>query len=155
MRATFSRPSLATAITTAALLAACAPTPPTPGPGPAPSSTPRVSSNMVEGTVTWRERIALPPDTVLVVQLQDTSRADAPAQVVSQQTIRLLNLQPPFHIQLPVEANRLNPSAQYTVSARVTSNAGNRLLFINDTAHPVLTRGAGNRADMVLVRTGP
>ncbi|MEG2817811.1 MAG: YbaY family lipoprotein [Comamonas sp.] len=114
-----------------------------------------IPPNMVEGTVTWRERIALPPDAVLAIQLQDTSRADASAQVVSQQTIRLLSLQPPFNIRPPVTANRLNPSARYTVCARVTSNAGNRLLFINDTAHPVLTRGAGNRADMVLVGTSP
>ncbi|WP_223683810.1 YbaY family lipoprotein [Klebsiella aerogenes] len=29
---------------------------------------------------------------------------------------------------------------------------GNQLIFTNDTVHPVLTRGAGPKVDMVLVR---
>ena len=33
----------------------------------------------VSGTATYRERMALPPDAVLEVKLQDVSLADAPA----------------------------------------------------------------------------
>lgn len=136
------RTALATVLA-AALLAACAQT------QPAPNAPVRV----VVGSVDLRERVALPADAVLVVQLQDTSRADAAAPVVSQQSVRLEGLQPPYKFNLPVEPSRLNPAAQYTVSARITQ--GNQLMFINDTAYPVLTGGAGAKADLVLVRVAP
>lgn len=97
--------------------------------------------------------MALPPDAELIVRLQDTSRADAAARVIAEQRIRLQDKQPPVPFRLPVEPSRIDPRAQYTVSARVES--GGRLLFINDTAYPVLTRGANSRVDLVLVRTGP
>ena len=146
------RTALAAVVASAALLAACAQQGPSSG-NPAVTA-PVATANTVEGTVTWRERIALPPDAVLVVQLQDTSRADAPAQVIEQQAIRLQNLQPPHNYRLSVDPKKLNPSARYTVTARVTSNGGNTLHFINDRANPVLTQGAGNKVDMMLVRTG-
>ena len=140
------RSVLAAALSAAALLAACAQS------GPRTASV--VTANTVEGSITWRERMALPPDAVLVVELQDTSRADAPAQTLAQQAIRLQNLQPPHRYKLSVEPSRLNPAAQYTVTARVSSDGDKKLIFINDVAHPVLTRGAGNKVDMVLIRTG-
>jgi putative lipoprotein len=140
-----SRNAALATVFAAALMAGCAQPQSTPG-----AKTP---ANLVVGTVDLRERMPLPPDAVLVVELQDTSRADAPAPVVSQQSMRLEGLQPPYSFKLPVEPSRLNPAAQYAVTARITR--GNELMFINDTAHSVLTRGAGARADLVLVRVAP
>ena len=70
--------------------------------------------------------------------------------MVSQQSIKIENLQPPFKFTLPVEPSRLNPAAQYTVSARITN--GNQPIFISDIVYPVLTLGAGPTADILLVR---
>jgi putative lipoprotein len=133
------RTALATVFATA-LLAACAQGQPSP----------KAPVNAVTGTVDLRERMALPADAVLVVELQDTSRADAPAPVLAQQSVRLEGLQPPYSFNLPVEPSRINPTGRYTVSARITR--GNQLLFTNDTAHSVLTQGAGTRAHLALVR---
>lgn len=140
---TLQRRTALAIVTSAALLGACAQSQPSPN---APVTT-------VMGTVDLREPAPLPADAVLVVELKDTSRADAAAPVISQQSVRLEGLKPPFNYKLPVEPSRLNPSAQYTVTSRITQ--GNQLLFINDTVHPVLTRGAGPKADMVLVRVTP
>jgi putative lipoprotein len=41
----------------------------------------------IGGEVTYRERIALPPDAVLVVELADVSLADAPAIVIGRRRI--------------------------------------------------------------------
>ncbi|WP_170751438.1 YbaY family lipoprotein [Ruegeria lacuscaerulensis] len=43
----------------------------------------------VKTTVTYQERIALPPDAVLEVELLDTSRADAPSVSLSSQRFKL------------------------------------------------------------------
>ncbi len=40
-------------------------------------------SGILTGTVTYRERIALSPGSVIDVQLQDVSRADAAAQIIA------------------------------------------------------------------------
>ncbi|WP_218239903.1 YbaY family lipoprotein [Comamonas fluminis] len=143
------RIALALAFSAVAALAACAQTS---------SNADRTASvatmNTVEGKVSWRERMALPPDAVLVVEVQDTSRADAPAQTIAQQAIRLQNLNPPYSYKVSVDPAKLNPAAQYTITARVSSDGDKKLIFINDVANPVLTRGAGNKVDMMLVRTG-
>ena len=137
----------------AVFLTACAqPTPSRPAPPPPAPPAPVAVSNTVEGSVAWRERIALPPNAELIVRLQDTSRADAPARVVSERRISLQNSQPPIRFSLPVEPSRIDPRARYTVSARVESNG--QLIFINDTAHPVLTQGGASRVDMMLVHAG-
>ena len=130
-------------VMSAALLGACAQTQPAPN----------APVTAVMGTVDLREPAPLANDAVLVVELQDTSRADAPAPVISQQSMRLEGLKPPYSFKLPVEPSRLNPASQYTVTSRITQ--GNQLIFINDTVHPVLTRGAGSKADMMLVRVAP
>ena len=113
----------------AALLGACAQSQPSPN----------APVTAVMGTVDLREPMPLP--------------ADAAGPVISRQSVRLEGLKPPFSYKLPVEPNRLNPAAQYTVTSRITQ--GNQLIFTNDTVHPVLTRGAGPKADMVLVRVAP
>lgn len=114
---------------------------------PAPAVPPR---QVIEGTVAWRERIALPPEAELQVSLNDVSRMDAPAVMLAEQRIRLAGRQAPVPFRLDVDAARLDPRKRYVVAARVV--VGGALFFINDTAYPVLTQGAGKRVDMTLVR---
>ncbi len=45
------------------------------------------SAKTVTGTAAYRERIALPPDAVLEVSLEDVSRADAPADLIARTTV--------------------------------------------------------------------
>ena len=93
----------------------------------------------VTGTVTYRERIALPPTATISVQLQDVSRADAPAEVIAEQTIPSEGKQVPFAYRLEYDPAQIVESHTYAVRARITD--GDRLLFINDTAYLVITRG--------------
>ena len=59
----------------------------------------------VSGTATYRERMALPPDAVLEVKLQDVSLADAPA--VELGSVRIENPgSPPFENTLAVRLGR-------------------------------------------------
>jgi len=107
----------------------------------------------VTGTVTWRERIAVPPDATVTVRLQDVSRMDAPAVLMAEQTIATEGRQPPYAFELALDTARIDPSMRYTVSARVEQKG--QLLFINDTAYPVLTQGGGYTVHLMLVRPAP
>jgi putative lipoprotein len=106
----------------------------------------------VTGTVTYRERIALPPTAVIKLQLVDVSRADAPAVVLGEQLIEAAGKQVPFEFAIPYDPALIDERMSYAVQARI--EAGGQLLFINDQRHAVLTRGAPNHVDLVLKAVG-
>jgi putative lipoprotein len=107
---------------------------------PVASSGGATSQSVITGTVTYRNRVALPPTGVIEVTLADVSLADAPAKVISTQKIEAGGKQPPFPYELPYDPAQIDPRMTYSVSARITD--GSELLFISDTHIPVLTRGA-------------
>jgi putative lipoprotein len=95
----------------------------------------------VTGTITTRESpIALPEDAVVQVQLQDTSLADAPAKVVGEQIIGNPG-QLPLSYEVCYDPDQIQSNHTYTMSVRITGDDG-KLLFINDIAIPVITRGS-------------
>lgn len=103
----------------------------------------------VSGTVSYRERIALSETAVVEISLQDVSRADAPAIEIARQRITRPG-QVPVHFELSYNPEDIDERMSYSLRAQIIDQG--ELLFTNDTAVPVLTRGAGNTVDMVLVR---
>jgi uncharacterized lipoprotein YbaY len=88
------------------------------------------------------EQAELPADAVITIQIQDTSLADAPAQVIGEQNPENPGAFPvPFAVTYDPEA--IQPQNQYTLSARV-AGADGALLFTNTEVVPVITRGAGS-----------
>ena len=107
----------------------------------------------VTGTVTYRERIALTPDARLIVQIRDTSYADAAADLVAEQVVTDPG-QVPISFEVVYDPGGIDSRNTYSVSARIEESDG-RLAFINDTAYDVITRGNPRRVDMVLVLVQP
>ncbi len=105
---------------------------------------------VITGTVTYREKIALPGDAVVEVALQDVSRADGLPTVLRR--VRLEDVgQPPVAFRLAYDPAAIDSTRRYAVHARIT--AGGRLLFVSDRRDPVLTGGHGDRVQLVLART--
>jgi uncharacterized lipoprotein YbaY/heat shock protein HslJ len=102
----------------------------------------------VTGTATYRERLALPPDAVLEVVLEDVSRADALAVTVSRHVDEQPG-QPPFSFSVAYDRGAIDPDRAYAVRARVT--VGGQPFFTTDQVYPVLTRGYGSHVDLLLV----
>jgi uncharacterized lipoprotein YbaY len=100
--------------------------------------------------VLYRERIALPPGARVTVQLQDVSRADAPAVVLAELTVDPAGRAPPYAFTLPYDPARIAPSGSYVVRAQIRD--GSRLLFTTTSSFPVLTRGAPTSGLQVLVQ---
>ena len=103
----------------------------------------------VTGTLTYRERMALPPGAIAEVWLLDTSLADVAAVEIAYQKIEDPG-NPPISFALEYDAQQIREGMQYSV--RATIRDAGRLLFTSDTHYPVLTRGAGNTADLVLIK---
>ena len=106
----------------------------------------------VTGTVTYRERIALPPTAVIKVQLADVSRADAPAIVLGEQVLQAAGNQVPFKFEITFDPARIEASHTYAVQARIEDDG--KLRFISDQHYAVITRGAPSTADMLLKAVG-
>jgi putative lipoprotein len=106
----------------------------------------------VTGTVTYRERIALPPTAVIKVQLVDVSRADAPAIVLGEQVTQAAGRQVPFSFEIPFDPARIDASYTYAVQARI--EVDDKLRFISDQHYAVITRGAPTHVDMILRSVG-
>ena len=129
------------------LVAACAShTPPSDS-----SATPK-ETKAVTGTVAYRERIALPADALIQVQLSDVSRQDAPAQVIAETTFTAAGRQVPFPFELRYHPDRIEPNHTYAV--RATIRGEGRLLFATDAAHHVITRGNPGEVSLMLVSAG-
>ena len=95
---------------------------------------------MLTGTVTYLQRIALPPDAVIDVQLQDVSLQDAPATVIAAERYIAGGRQVPFPYELSYDPAEIDPKHTYAVAARITVDG--KLRWINTQQYGVLTRGA-------------
>lgn len=89
----------------------------------------------LEGTATYRERVALPPGAVFEAVLQDVSRADAPAKELGRAKIDPAG-QPPFRFEIAYDDADVQPRRRYAVRATVRHQDG--LLFTTDRNYPVL-----------------
>lgn len=94
----------------------------------------------VTGTVTYLQRIALPSDAVVTVRIEDVSKADAVAEVIGEQVIQTEGKQVPIPFEVPYDAGQIDDRFSYSLRVRIEDSAG-KLLFINDTSVPVITRG--------------
>jgi putative lipoprotein len=116
---------------------------------------PSASLVTVNGTATYLQRIAMPPDAVLTVRVEDVSRADAPAALLAQTREPFGARQVPMPFSLQVPATAIDPRKRYAMRATIT--VGGELRFTTTRHHAVLTRGAPNQVDLVLdaVRSAP
>ena len=83
---------------------------------------------VIEGEVFYRERIMLPPGAELEVQLEDISRADALASVITTVTYTL-DGGPPYAYRLEYDPSRIDERMRYALRARITREG--KLLFTN------------------------
>ena len=105
----------------------------------------------LQGTATYRERMALPPNALLEVTLEDVSKADGRAEMIA----RVRNERPgnpPIPFLLAFDPSRIIPNHRYAVRARIY--VGGKLLFTTDQGYPVLTGGGESSVALLLRRMG-
>ncbi|WP_185973656.1 YbaY family lipoprotein [Ferrovibrio terrae] len=96
-------------------------------------------SYAVNGTVSYRERLILPADSIIVVRLEDVTRGQSYPEVVAEQRL-VPNSMAVTQFSLPYQYGTLNPNATYVVNAWIEQ--GGRVLFRNNKVYQVLTKTA-------------
>ncbi|WP_417805352.1 YbaY family lipoprotein [Thalassospira lucentensis] len=106
------------------------------------------NTTKVTGTVTYRERIALAPDSNdLVLRILDVSRADAPATVIASLTTQVAS--PPMSFTLPYDPAKIEANHTYVIEASIINQNGDRV-FRSDQAYPVITKNAPSNVDILV-----
>jgi len=106
-------------------------------------------SASVTGTVSYLLRIALAPDAVVTVRLQDTSLRNVAATLVGEQIQNADGRQVPIPFEVAYDPADIVATNTYTVSA--TIEEGGRITWRSTTAFAVITRGAPTSDVAILV----
>lgn len=105
--------------------------------------------SVLSGTISYRERMALPPNAKLEVILADIAKQDAPYEEVARFDLSPAG-QVPIAYRIPYDAKNVKEEGRYALMARITQDG--HLLFINDMHYAVDLKQAQTRIDMVLKR---
>jgi len=105
--------------------------------------------NMIVGSVWYRERMLLPPNAEILINLENVARADAPSDLIATTRFALKGGQP-WAFSLEYDPAKLHNKGRYVLRARIEANG--RLLF-NSTGHiPAFDRLSGERLKIMVSR---
>lgn len=101
----------------------------------------------LSGTLTYRERMALPAGAEVRLKLVDVSRADAPAETMAETTFKV-DRQPPIEFELAYDAAKIRADGVYALEASIAHEG--RVLFRTKHRVPVLGKDAPARIEVML-----
>jgi L,D-transpeptidase YcbB len=105
--------------------------------------------SVVTGSLTYRERIALPADATVRVRLVEVGPRGALGRVIAERVTTPTG-QVPFRFELPYERKTVSTSRSYALDARVL--VGEQEMFAPSRTYFVLTSGRPATADLMLRR---
>lgn len=107
----------------------------------------------LSGEVSYREKIALRPGHRLTVELQDVSRADAPAILLGRWEAPVSG-QVPFAFSVSYDPQRVQPRSRYSLRAMLHDASG-QLAWTTTQAYLVLSDGAPTTGLELLLQRVP
>ena len=108
------------------------------------------NGNAVTGSVSYRERMALPQDATIEVWITDVSDSAAPGPMLAETTIEPEGRQVPIPFELRYDPAGVNADHTYAVKAALRS--GGQILFSTVADYYVITQGNPVAVDLMLQR---
>jgi len=102
----------------------------------------------IMGSVTYRERIALPPGSSVQFSLYDITRSDAPGVLIVEKTIVTKGEQVPILFELGYRRAQIQAKHKYGVIVRI--NKDGQLLFTNSVAFPALNEAPSSGINIIV-----
>lgn len=102
----------------------------------------------IEGTVAYREKIALPKEAVLTIALDEFKGSEHTNWM--EQTIRLNGRQVPVSFRLPYDAEQVSKESEYGLQFEIRS--GSEILFQSESAAIVINNGV-RKVNATLVKS--
>ena len=107
------------------------------------------AADVVSGTVTYRQSVALPPDAAIYLELSEVSVANTAARFIAGQTLPTLGRQVPIPFRIYYATSEINPRFTYSVRATIIVDGTRR--FTTDVANRVITGGRPGTVEIVVV----
>jgi uncharacterized lipoprotein YbaY len=98
---------------------------------------PPIPRSVVSGTIVLPDVVALPEGAMVIVEIQDTAVADAPATRIATLSMVAAGATSPIPFAVSLIPTTLQDQGDYTLSIRVEAADGT-LLYINDTVTPAI-----------------
>ena len=105
----------------------------------------------LDGSIWYRERMALPPNAEIVVHLEDVARTDAPSEVIATERFGPEG-GPPWAFSIVYDPASLHQRGRYVMRVRI--EADGRLLFTNTESIPAFDRASGEPLKILVRRVG-
>jgi putative lipoprotein len=109
-----------------------------------------VAMSSLTGTLTYRERVALPPEAIVTVQLVDITQPNAPAILISEQSFASQGSQVPLAFVLAFAPAAIDERNAYAAQAAIEVEG--KLLFRTTQQYLVITHGNPTTIDILLER---
>lgn len=114
--------------------------------GPPQANPQAAAQPSISGTITYRERMALPPDAAIEVKLQDVSQAKP--KTIAESVFAPEGKQVPIPFQLSYSPADINSAHTYKVQANISVNG--KPMFTTTASAPVITNGAPSQVALML-----
>lgn len=101
----------------------------------------------VSGAVAYRQRVALTPDAVVAVSIEDVSLQDAPVRVIAKKMLTHPG-QVPIAFALECDPSKIMPGHSYAIQARILEEG--RLRFLNAQRYSVSPEEQPRGVEIVL-----
>jgi len=114
------------------------------------ASTPSVIETpltVIEGTITYRPRVALSPEAIVKVWLQDVSKTNVVAVNLDEVEIRNPG-QVPVAFRVRYDPALIKEGNRYVLLVKIYE--GDRTRFMNATSYPVITEGCKDQCEVVV-----
>ena len=108
----------------------------------------QAQTNAVTGSAGIRQRISLPANAGVTIQLADVSRVGAAALVIAEQRFQTNGAQAPFSFNLPYDPAKIVANGTYTVQGNVTIDG--RLRYTTTSQFRVISNGAPSTTNITL-----
>ncbi len=105
----------------------------------------------ITGNITYRERIALRPGSVMTVKLVDISKMDAPSTVLDEVRYDMTGANVPVGYLLKLPNKATDPNARLAVQAQIRDARG-KLLFTTDQVYPVMSRPIDQQVEDIILK---
>jgi uncharacterized lipoprotein YbaY/heat shock protein HslJ len=103
----------------------------------------------ITGTATYMQRMAMPPEAVLTVRIEDVSFADKSSPVLVESQVVFADRQVPIPFEIHMPRGGIDAHGRYALRADI-SVAGQKR-FVTDHEIAVLAEGAPTKFDLLLV----
>jgi putative lipoprotein len=110
------------------------------------------NTSNVTGTINLRQRIALPNNAVVTIQLADASKQGAPAPVLAQQSFSANGAQAPFPFTLQYAKGQITTNGVYIVQGNIKVNG--QLRYTTTSAFRVITQGSPTTISITMDSVG-